>query len=69
MAANYAKSTVAAVYFLRLRAVALALRGLPAIRERDIVGGHRPPQRGLKPATGDWAILLIADDCSRRGAA
>jgi len=35
------ESSVAAVYFLRLRAVALALRGPPAIRERDIGGGHR----------------------------
>jgi len=33
--------TVAAVYFFGLRAIALALRGPPAIRERDIVGGHR----------------------------
>jgi len=34
--------TVAAVYFLRLRATALALRGPPAISQAArTVGGHR----------------------------
>src|SRR5207249_10549824 len=35
--------TVAAIYWLRLRAIALALRGPPRIWKLDIVGGHRPP--------------------------
>src|SRR5437879_6128424 len=40
-----ATPTVAAVYLLRLRAIALALRGPPAISKPQAVGGHRSCER------------------------
>src|SRR5436309_7146293 len=40
--------TVAAVYFLRLRAIALALRGPSEMARSRIAGGHRPPLQRVK---------------------
>jgi len=42
------KELVAAVYSLRLRAIALALRGPPDDVTFRIVGGHRPPLQCLR---------------------